>query len=710
MRKVHQEETISTMQFAERAKMVKTSAKSNAKRSYEELEKLFDKLSEEVNLLKKGIVKGTPLSENISNEENSKNESAEFAELSERYENLSQSTIKEIESLRLKLEKSEANINKIDYLEVHEEMEELKDNIDNQNKKLIVISEDKEKERAEYDKKINEANSHADGILREVSHAQHELASVHKQIGILQTELATKDEEIFSFNQQLQGIIEKKQWHEKKINEIKQQIENGLGTISELNYEVEKLQKEVEVTKENQKTIEQKIEKIEKETNELLPRLSLLQTKEDHNAKEIENFLQEKERLTKEVSDLEKIKLTAETAASLQISAHDSFANEINQAKLHLESEIKTITDSINELTKSSVREERNQIINKYASEQSASIIEEIDFINKKKDELMIEVHKINSEIENINKIIQPNEIENTTLKDIHKKKLSEVNHTLKTLDDEKLSKSRIIKNLSAIEESLATAVKSAEQRIKDDMQFNIVEFVQNINIIRNQLEKQEMTYQQVLKAAELESKKIKDETSKTRDEKIQCDNEAKKLVNEIARQASREIAEKNTIINNISHKNLEILRLKETISDNESKINKALTQITKLEADVRFKAEVRDVERKNTMRQTIMPKKMQGIPLITNEPKEEKKGALHGVVLKKTGNIFLSQAIKEAEVVAMKAPTSDIYKVQYDFQAIKRALYANIDDFVSERKEGIEEIAENEEEYKASESESDSD
>ena len=93
------------MQFAERAKMVKTSAKSNAKRSYEELEKLFDKLSEEVNLLKKGIVKGTPLSENISNEENSKNESAEFAELSERYENLSQSTIKEIESLRLKLEK-----------------------------------------------------------------------------------------------------------------------------------------------------------------------------------------------------------------------------------------------------------------------------------------------------------------------------------------------------------------------------------------------------------------------------------------------------------------------------------------------------------------------------------------------------------------------------------------------------------------------------
>ena len=97
MRKIHEDETISTLQFAERAKMVKTTAKSNVKRSVEELELMIEQLKAEIVQLKARLKKGGSFVDENSEELN---------ELKAKFQLLQNSSSKQIEELADELERN----------------------------------------------------------------------------------------------------------------------------------------------------------------------------------------------------------------------------------------------------------------------------------------------------------------------------------------------------------------------------------------------------------------------------------------------------------------------------------------------------------------------------------------------------------------------------------------------------------------------------
>jgi kinesin family protein 5 len=97
MRKIHEDETISTLLFAERAKMVKTTARSNVKKSVEELELMIEQLKAEIVVLKEKLKKGG----NVV-----LGDSEELQELRAKFQMLQTSSSKQIEELSDELERN----------------------------------------------------------------------------------------------------------------------------------------------------------------------------------------------------------------------------------------------------------------------------------------------------------------------------------------------------------------------------------------------------------------------------------------------------------------------------------------------------------------------------------------------------------------------------------------------------------------------------
>lgn len=702
MRKVHQEETIGTMQFAERAKMVKTSAKSNAKRSYEELEKLFAKLSEEVKALKKGIVGGA--SDEILDMPNSEEDLKKIKELEENYARLSEKSMREIEELRKKLETAEKDMGKIDYFEVHEGMEELRDKLSEGNEKLGKISKEKEEERDALSKKIDVFNAESQEILMKLTKAQQEAQSTHKQLELLQGELKEKDQEVFALNQKIQENIEKSKEFEIELHKSEDLLNTEVLTKSQITEEIGKIKKSIEELHENKSALEKKIHSKEAETQETLEKFQILQGKDLKSHREIEVFKKEKQDLLGAYQEIQELKQRKYAENEAIFAGFSVEVNELIEANNEIKGEIMRFNDELNAASSIEVREATNQRKEKYADEISGPVIAEINMIKAEHADLLKTLPQIGEDFEKSKEIIGKSAWENTKLKEESHEKTVKNNQIAKEIDDERTSKVRISKNLKSIEDSLATAIKEAEQRVKADMQFNIVEFVQKVNILNNELEHKVNNYNNFKNSREKELKTIKDEILKNTKEAESFEINSNSWKIKISEQEKTADLEKNVLNRSISEQNSEILKLKEQISSNESKLNQATTEVTKLEADVRQKAAERDIEKKNTMRKTIVPRKMSVMSPIVKIDFEPKK--IHSVVLKKTNNKFLNDAIKESENVAAKAPVQDLYKVHYDFQVIK-ALYANIDDYASERKEG-DTIDEEEEEYKASDSDSD--
>ena len=298
MRKVHQEETISTMQFAERAKMVKTSAKSNAKRSYEELEKLFAKLSQEVKALKQGIVGGGNLEEGVEVHAAIESDDRELIQqLSEKYARLGQESVKEIEELRQKITKAEANVEKIDYLEVHEEMEELRDRLDDGNNKLVKISQEKDEERYAYEKKLNEIDGDYEELSEKILKAQQEVQSVLKQIESLNAEISAKDSEIINISQKVEECNSARKVHEDILEECNSRLASEKHSQTELISEIASAKTSIDESREVQHSLEKKASTMEREVEEIKGRVQILQTIESKQQLDIKHLTAERNQL-----------------------------------------------------------------------------------------------------------------------------------------------------------------------------------------------------------------------------------------------------------------------------------------------------------------------------------------------------------------------------------------------------------------------------
>ena len=684
MRKVHQEETISTMQFAERAKMVKTSAKKNAKRSYEELEKLFTKLSEEVKILKSGIKTGGPVSiESLANEnvENSRN-AQEFEELQQRYEELQQSSMKEIENLKKKIEKANEDIEKIDYLAIREEMDELNDQLAADNSKLEKVSKEKDAERQEFESEINKISEKIEETQSKLFQTQQELQLTDKQILLLNSQVDDKNNTALELENKALELQKKIREYENLIIEKNDELAEIIEKNFDLEAESSKIKQLIEENKNLTESIKDSIDKIEKESQETEAKVLLLQKTETLHIQEIEKLKVEKETLAQESSGIYTQKQVKDQETHNKTIEKYHIREQILKKTEEINEELHKVKQNISELSSSEFLDELNRQKTKYAEELSEPILKEIDLEKHEKANIMTSITDLTKELETHKENTEKNQTKNSKLKQDFKTGTIDLNKVIKEFNDENSSKIRITKNIKAIEVSLAKAISEAEKITKAEMQLKITDYIQTVNITRNKIEEKDNNSSKFLKSYNEEIENIKKEIELVTNEKITLEKAKKQAHDEGVFQEKNFLSEKAQIFSEISERNIEISKLKEIISANESEINRSETLIVKLESDVRHKEAERDVERKNTMRKTIIPRKMSIVaPLAKQEPTN--KGFMPTVILKKTNNKFLIDAINESEKAKQNNPNETPFKVSYELQAIK-ALYPNIDDCLS--------------------------
>jgi kinesin family protein 5 len=673
MRKIHQEETIGTMQFAERAKMVKTKAKSNTKRSYDELEKLFNKLSEEVKVLKAALG-GAPIS--LPSEPSSDTPASSEApqpqpliseadlkaveELKSSYEALKSRSLKEIEELSARLKKAEASQNNIDYLEVHEEMESFHDQLAKDNKLISELSSEKEKEMQDFERKLADISMKTENVSIEIAQAVQELSNNHKEYEELAEQLKVKDSEIFKLSQEAEHLRIKKKGFEKELEILEAKIKDQGAHYPEMYKEIEKIRHQIQESIQKKQEIEENIDKNEAESQEIIGKSLLLQKKEAQHSQELESLSATKENIEKQLTilktskkqkknELLSLKESQKSLLEAQEKSNHVHHHELQQLKHKLASEQKgTDLEAFNELKL------------KLAEEQAQPLQVEISKLKQEKSQVLFETQQLASDLESLKDQIQKFSQNNSHLKEDLRKNTVSLSRLQKEISDEKTSRARIAKNIKAFEETLAKAIKEALAQAKTEEQIRITDYVQEINVLQNEIDKKERYIEETKKNHQKDMKKFRNDLEEAK--------ELKEFEEKLE-------IEKKTVLKNLNTKNDEIFRIKEIISANEAKIHLGITQIEKLEADVRHKAAERDIERKKTMRQTIVPRKMSVFQAQIPNPDEKK--SFHGVQLKKTNNKFLIDAIQESN---KNAQFHELYKVAYEFQAIK-SLYANIDE-----------------------------
>lgn len=682
MRKIHQEETIGTMQFAERAKMVKTKAKSNTKRSYEELEKLYTKLTEEVKTLKSMLggsivnipleITDSPQAEPVAVE--NKEEIKAFKEMKEKYDELKEKSLKEIEVLRARLTKAEESQSQIDYLGVHEEMEGFREDLEAENKALNELSAAKEEEMVEFENKLSKLKLKLENFDAEIVHAKKEMRANHKEIVQLESELKEKDSKIFELSQEAESIQSKKKVHEDQLEALESQIKDQGALYPEMFKKIEDLKFEIQDNITKKQEIEEQIDKIESSSQEIIAKTLVLQKKEAQFVHELETFSAEKSHLEHALTEIKQ-----EKKLKKQELHHLRSKNSEKLSKLETEKEsLKTFLSSLQEKMSHDEKGQELIIFNelklKQAEEQSKPIINEMNHLKHEKQEL-IRITEISAKaLESLKESFNQTLSTNTKLKEDYKKVSIALGKLQKELADEKLIKSRISKNIKAFKDSISKAIISAQQQAKTEEQIRITEYVQDINIMHNEIDKKERYIEENKKNHINEIKVLKSELISLHEQKKVSDENLQKAKKEMEIVGSELEQKKLTALKILNAKNEEIQKLKERISANEAKLNLGLTEVEKLEADVRHKAAERDIERKKTMRQTIVPRKMSVFQ--AQIPKPEQKAPFHQVQLKKTDNKFLNEAISESKNIQFH----EMYKVAYELQAIK-SLYANIDE-----------------------------
>jgi kinesin family member 5 len=694
MRKIHQEETIGTMQFAERAKMVKTAAKSNAKRSYDELERLVQRLTEEVNSLKSGIISGG--SDSISTSLSSNFGSVEFEELKVKYETLEESSVKQIEELRHALERAESKMGNIDYLAIHEEMESYKDRIEEDSLQIKNLLSEKDSQRIEFEKKITGLKSTLEETSIKLAQAHNEIQINNKALVSLKQDLSLKDSEVFKLNQQIQDYLSSDQKLKDEISTLASQLESSTAKKNEIESELQSLNAKLLESDNLRSKAELSLNKLEEESQELLAKISLLEKAETQYSEEISNLKAESDDSKKSLRQLqieiENHKNEAKIAELENLRIKEELISEQQVLQQEVK-KLKTELESLQTANNDNIQDEKE----KYATEMTNIYKEQLARVKEEKYQLINHIQEISNQlekkkIENENLIKDSNEI-----KEKHKDLDSKFNKVVKELDDEKSSKLRLFKNLKAIEDTQEKAIIEAENRVKAEMQLSITAFVQQDNEMRNEIEHKEHLIKKLKENNDIEIEKLKSELIVFKKEKFDRENQIKDLQGQLSSKLEQFFEEKKLLQSTIGEKNAEINKLKELISSQETKLGESEAQINKLQADVKQKTSERDIERKNSIiRQTLIPKR--GSIFNKSTAPNPQKGKLPEFILKKTDSKFLKDAIKEAEAISKSAPGRDTYNVVYELQAIK-SLYANIDDYISDPKDIPEKFEEEEEE-----------
>jgi kinesin family protein 5 len=190
-KEVHKEEAITTLKFAERAKLIQNKAQSNVSQSPEQMRIMIDKLKKEVSELKQQL-SGQPAS--VDGPFSHDDYRYLYEELQTRFTDLQVNSERELEAFRQQLEQADRKASQsVDALAMHEEIMDYKDQIDDTNKRLATEQEQASLQRLQYQENMRELQLQIETVQRDLAVQKAEFLSTQQLLAAAREEIQSKD-------------------------------------------------------------------------------------------------------------------------------------------------------------------------------------------------------------------------------------------------------------------------------------------------------------------------------------------------------------------------------------------------------------------------------------------------------------------------------------------------------------------------------------
>ena len=596
-KEVHKEESITTLKFAERAKMIQNKAQSNVAQSPEQMRILIEKLRKENDDLKRQLKTGAlaapeaPLAPMEDAGPFSDNDfKFLYEEMQIKFTNLQVNSERELEDLRRQLEQSEIKASQsVDTLAMHEEILYHKEQVDDANKRLATAQEQALIERQQLVEKLRLQQLDLEEVQREMALLQAEAASTLSQFATFQAEIDGKEKAISQL--------------EKHVKTANEEIAALKGTCSKLEDEsaqrgmaLEIAEKALQSAKLAANTAELDAKKLKSEQEELKSKLCTLEMDHAH--------------LQGQSMELR----ASNTEHKSQIA---SMAQTIHQLELQQREKL-TI-------------EEAKALEQRSRAEMSA----QMQVVQEKLDSALAELEREKAKSHEAAKAQKLAELENQRLTSI-----------VAAMKAEVATRDQLLSESHTQVQSLSEAVADAQRNYRSEQATRVAE--------KNQFQ-----------AQLAEARKAAGETD------LKHIQETGKLQATVST-LNAEIASSKIVT---SERDSQISALSKKLRTLEEDRAKLEAKLKKLEFSAKAQAKETADLRKNSVFSQVLNKRGNRGSIISTTVKVN-TSMFGGVVLKKTGNKFLQDALMEAERSRMQAPETQ-YKVYYGAADIK-ALYSS--------------------------------
>lgn len=566
MRKVHEDETLGTLLFAERAKLVKTTAKTNIKRSTEELELIIEQMKNEVlklnTLLKEG---GGSIIQ----------DSTEFEELKIKYMTMQNSSTKQIEELTDALNRAKSSGPTADYQQERALLKQMLEQSSVQIEKLLIEKDTEKKAYEDFIEEIAQKNSEYQNKIFEIT---QELSSCKKFVGNLEVEISVRDELLNEMSQEKKKLLIEQNEYKNMLIETKTHIlilETKKKNLESENHEMAlKLQESMTAKTE----FDLVIDKFEYYTQNLLNEIETLKIANNQHLQKSEELKSHMKTLQKDHEDLKlKCKELEKPKNNESFVEFQSMLAE--NVKLKLEIRQKTKELETMHMKTDTKGQSADDIISKLNIELDQALAEKAEIINDLQD------------------FKQEYDLYQNTCKDVYKEcqelkqlvsVLTQTNEILQNdLAAEGQNSAKLQKSIKFHEDTREKLIKDIENSVKVKMQLNINAFVKQINELQECLQDRESEVKMLKNTNKQDWNQLNSDLEDSKMKITSLNGQIKAINDEFNSKISSLAQEIESLKDANAYKMSENFHLKMDISERDSKIYKLNNQVQELETIV---------------------------------------------------------------------------------------------------------------------------
>lgn len=560
LNKENEDDTLSSLVFAERARQVKNLVQANVKRPIKELEMVIENMKKDMQNFTSQNSEGQGIvADNI----------IELNEIKAKYEILQSTSSKRIEEINAKLIRAECSGALADY---EQERALLKHMLEQRSEEIQKINKEKEMEKKAHENFIEEIVSKNSEMTGKIMELTQELSLAQKHFGALKSEISSRDEHISEILQEKKHLIIEKKEYKEMLCEAKNHssaLENKKKALETENHElIIKLQDSMTAKTDNDLAID----KLEYYTQALVNEVESLEKSNEQHIQKIEELKanaiklhKENEELKNKCKELEKYKsIIEEKKASWENTQMKSEKTHEKQERDKLyykeENDEKTADEKIAGL----------KIELEQALSDRAETIKVMQDFKQEYDFYQITHRGIFKECEELKQLVSV---------------LSQTNEMLqKDLTSEIQNSSKLQKNLQFHEDNREKLIKDIENSIKIKMQLNTNSFIKQINELQESLNNSETEIKNLKALRKKDNKKLNSELEDAKNTISLLNSQIKNLTEEFDMKTEAIFQEKEALKIANSDKMNENFHLKIGTSERNDKISMLNARIKELE------------------------------------------------------------------------------------------------------------------------------